>query len=217
MSAKVGVILSGCGVFDGSEITEAVSVLIAIDKLGAQAVCVAPNVAQMHVIDHMSGTPTDESRNVLAESARIARGAIRGLGTVSAADFDAVIFPGGFGAAKNLSDFATKGADCDVNPYVTRLIQQMHAAKKPIGFACIAPVLAAKVLGAKVTIGNDSSTADAIVKMGGTHENAGHTDIVIDEVNRVVTTPCYMHGDSTPWKIFQGAEKMVDAVLKMAR
>ncbi len=215
MAAKIGVILSGCGVFDGTEITEAVSVLIAIDKLGAQAICVAPDVAQMHVVDHMAGTPMDESRNVLAESARIARGRIKGLATVSAADFDAVIFPGGFGAAKNLSDFAVKGANCSVNPYVTRLIQQMHAARKPIGFACIAPVLAAKVLGARVTIGNDPSTADAITRMGGTHETAGLTDIVIDQANRVVTTPCYMYDDSTPWQVYQGAEKMVAAVLKM--
>lgn len=217
MSAKVGVVLSGCGVFDGTEITEAVSVLIAIDKLGAQSICVAPDIVQVQVVDHLAGLPTRDVRNVLSESARIARGRIRRLSDVSADEFDAVVFPGGFGAAKNLSDFATRGADCQVNPQVTRLVQQMHAAKKPIGFACIAPVLAARVLGAKVTIGNDPATADAITKMGGAHQNAGPTDIVIDEANRVVTTPCYMYGDSTPWTIYQGAEKMVEAVLKLAK
>lgn len=216
MSRKIGVVLSGCGVFDGAEITEAVSILIAIDQLGAQAVCVAPNIEQAHTVDHLAGKPTSEKRNVLTESARIARGKIQDISKIHERDLDALVFPGGFGAAKNLSDFAFKGPECNVNEQVARLSREMHSARKPIGFACIAPVIAAKLFHANVTIGNDPSTADAITKMGGKHSQAGMTDIVIDETHRIVTTPCYMY-DSTPAKVFEGARKMVEAVLKLAR
>lgn len=216
MATKVGVVLSGCGVFDGSEITEAVSVLIALDQLGCETICMAPHVDQMHTFDHLHGRPMVDKRNVLTESARIARGKIKDMASVHASDIDALIFPGGFGAAKNLSDFAVKGAECHVNVQVTRLCKEMHDAKKPIGFACIAPVIAARLFHASVTIGNDASTAAAIGKMGGTHVDKGETDIHIDEANRIVTTPCYMY-DSTPARVFEGARKMVEAVVKMAR
>lgn len=216
MAAKVGVVLSGCGVFDGTEITEAVSVLIALDQLGCEIICMAPHVDQMHTFDHLHGRPMVDKRNVLTESARIARGKIKDMASVHAADLDALIFPGGFGAAKNLSDFAVKGADCHVNVQVTRLCKEMHDAKKPIGFACIAPVIAAKLFHASVTIGNDQSTAAAIQKMGGTHVDKGETDIHLDAANKIVTTPCYMY-DSTPARVFEGARKMVEAVVKMAR
>lgn len=216
MSKKIGVVLSGCGVFDGAEITEAVSVLIAIDQLGAEAICIAPNIDQVHTVDHLAGKPTEQKRNVLTESARIARGKIQDISKVQERDLDALIFPGGFGAAKNLSDFAFKGPDCNVNEQVARLCNEMHKAKKPIGFACIAPVIAAKLFHANVTIGNDPETSEAITRMGGKHSQAGMTDIVIDESNRIVTTPCYMY-DSSPAKVFEGARKMVEAVLKLAR
>ncbi len=216
MSAKIGVVLSGCGVFDGAEITEAVSVLIAIDQLGAEAICMAPNVDQMHTIDHLHGRPCVDKRNVLTESARIARGKIKDLANVHAAELDALVFPGGFGAAKNLSDFAVKGAECHVNVHVTRLAKEMHDAGKPIGFACIAPVIAAKLFRATVTIGDDASTAQAIEKMGGRHAEKGPTDICTDEAHRIVTTPCYMY-DSSPAKVFEGARKMVEAVLKLIK
>jgi enhancing lycopene biosynthesis protein 2 len=215
MSKRVGVVLSGCGVFDGSEIHEAVSVLIALDKHGAAVQCIAPNISQMHTIDHLAGKPAEENRNVLVESARIARGMVKDIAKVSAAEFDAIIFPGGFGAAKNLCDFAVKGADCTVNADVARLCKEMSAAKKPIGFACIAPVIAAKLFGATVTIGDDKVTAEAIEKMGGKHQNAGPTDICVDESRKIVTTPCYMY-DSSPAQVFAGAETMVAAVLGMA-
>jgi len=214
MTAKIGVLLSGCGVFDGSEITEAVSVLIAIDQLGAEAICMAPNIDQMHTIDHLHGRPMIDKRNVLTESARIARGKIKDVSTVHAKDLDALIFPGGFGAAKNLSDFAVKGAECHINIHVTRLAKEMHDAKKPIGLACIAPVIAARLFHATVTIGNDPATAAAIEKMGGHHSEKGMTDLCLDEANKIVTTPCYMY-DSSPGKVFEGARKMVEAVLKM--
>lgn len=219
MSARVGVLLSGCGVFDGSEIHEATSILLALDHRGATAICMAPNI--MHdAVNHLKQQPEKgQRRNVLEESARIARGNIRDLATVSADELDALIFPGGFGAAKNLSDFAQKGAESGVHPQVEKLLRDMHAAKKPIGLACIAPVIAARVFGKmnlkpKLTIGSDPATAAAINKMGGEHHSVGPTDITIDERNLLVTTPCYMN-DVGPWTVYQGAEKMVEEVLRM--
>jgi len=220
MAARIGVILSGCGVNDGSEITEAVSVLIALDKRGAQIICMAPDIPQTETINHLARKPEQHSRNVLAESARIARGKVRNMAEIHAADLDAIVFPGGFGAAKNLSSFAREGANCKVDPQVERLVKVMHSAGKPIGLACIAPVLAAKILGQSnhplLTIGNDKSTAEAIGAMGAKHQDAGPTDICTDERNRIVTTPCYMY-DSSPWQVYQGADKMVEEVLRLAK
>jgi enhancing lycopene biosynthesis protein 2 len=216
--AKVGVVLSGCGVFDGSEITEAVAILVALDRRGAQIVCLAPNAAQAGVVNHLTKKPDGHARNVMEESARIARGKVTDLAAVRAADLDALIFPGGFGAAKNLSDFASKGANCIVHPEVRRVVEEMHAAGKPIGLACIAPVLAAKILGQhapQLTIGTDEGTADAIRSMGGRHVDTEPTGVCVDERNRLVTTPCYMN-DVGPWVVYQGAERMVEEVLRMA-
>jgi enhancing lycopene biosynthesis protein 2 len=220
LAARVGVILSGCGVFDGSEIHEAVSILVALDRRGAQIICMAPNIAQSEVVNHVTGKQVAEPRNVLEESARIARGKIRDIAQVNASELDALVFPGGYGAAKNLSDFAAKGAECTVQPEVKRLVKQMHEARKPIGLACIAPVLAARIFGEaglhpRLTIGTDKDTAAAIEKMGGEHHNVGPTDIHVDEANRLVTTPCYMN-DVGPWIVFEGAEKMVEEVLRLA-
>lgn len=219
MAARVGVVLSGCGVFDGSEIHEAVSILVALDKRGAQISCMAPDI-EMPAVNHLNKSAERSPRSVLAESARIARGKIRDIAQVKADDLDALVFPGGFGAAKNLSTFAVDGPACTVNPQVLRLVGEMVKAKKPIGLACIAPVIGAKVLGMlglnpKVTIGTDRGTASAIREMKAQHQDTGPTDICIDESNRLVTTPCYMN-DVGPWTVFQGADKMVEAVLKMA-
>ena len=218
---RVGVVLSGCGVVDGSEIHEAVSILIALDKRGAQIQCMAPDMPQAETVDHLHRKPMAERRNVLVESARIARGRIRDLAAVTAADVDALVFPGGFGAAKNLSTFARDGANCSVNEQVARLIREVHKAEKPIGLACIAPVIAAKLFGAAgiksaVTIGTDPATAKAIEQMGGRHVNTEPTGIHVDETNRLVTTPCYMN-DVGPWTVYQGADAMVEAVLGMVR
>lgn len=219
MSARVGVLLSGCGVFDGSEIHEAVSILIALDRRGAQVICVAPDIP-LQPVNHLDQQPENGTRNVLVESARIARGKIRDLASVKSDELDALVFPGGFGAAKNLCDFAGKGADAKAHPDVERLLRDMHSAGKPIGLACISPVIAAAVLGPmgvkpKLTIGHDRTTADAINKMGGEHHPVGPAEVMIDEQNRLVTTPCYMN-DVGPWVVFQGAEKMVEEVLRMA-
>jgi enhancing lycopene biosynthesis protein 2 len=178
----------------------------------------APDVDQMDVINHMKGEAASEKRNVLLESSRIARGDIKDIKDVKAADLDALVFPGGFGAAKNLCSFAVKGADCTVNADVQRLVKEMHSAKKPIGFVCIAPVIAAKVLGSfnpQLTIGNDKDTAEAIEKMGGKHVVTPVDNVVVDQKNKIVTTPAYMLGPTIS-KVALGIEKLIKEVLKMA-
>ncbi len=218
--AKVGVILSGCGVFDGSEIHEAVITLLAIDRSGAEAVCMAPNMEQMHVVNHLTGdVATGEKRNVLVESARIARGKIRDIKDVKVADIDALILPGGFGAAKNLCDFAVKGAECEVHPEVTRLIREIVSERKPLGAICIAPALLARVLGSqkiahKLTIGNDEGTAQALTTMGAEHVNCPVTEVVIDKENKLVSTPAYMLAGHIS-EAAEGIEKAVKALVKM--
>jgi enhancing lycopene biosynthesis protein 2 len=216
--AKVGVVLSGCGVFDGAEIHEAALTLFFLDKAGCQIICMAPDVDQMDVINHRKGEAAGEKRNVLIESSRIARGDIKDIKDVKVADLDALVFPGGFGAAKNLCSFAVKGPDCTVNADVRRLVKEMHSAKKPIGFVCIAPIIAAKVLGSfnpQLTIGSDKDTAEAIEKMGGKHVVSTVDNIVVDQKNKIVTTPAYMLGPTIS-KVALGIEKLIKEVLKMA-
>lgn len=214
---KFAVVLSGCGVYDGSEIHEAVLTLLAIDRAGGTYQCFAPDVAQMHVIDHVRGTPTDETRNVLVESARIARGAILPLAGYEPADFDAIVFPGGFGAAKNLCTFAVDGPACTVNPDAEAAIRKTRAAGKPIGALCIAPALIARVLGdVEMTIGNDAATAKALAAMGAHPVERGHGQVAVDAKARVVTTPCYML-PSTIGQIADGAKAAVDALIALMK
>ena len=215
---RVGVVLSGCGVYDGAEIHEATLTLLFLDRAGAEIICMAPNVDQMDVVNHIKGEASGEKRNVLVEASRIARGVIKDIKDVKAGDIDALVFPGGFGAAKNLCNFAVKGADCTVNPGVEKLIKEMHSAKKPIGFICIAPVIAAKVLGSfnpQLTIGNDKGTAEAIEKMGGKHIVSTVENAVVDQKNKIVTTPAYMLGPTIS-KVALGIEKGINEVLKLA-
>jgi enhancing lycopene biosynthesis protein 2 len=212
---KFAVVLSGNGVFDGAEIHEAMLTLYAIAKKGAAYEIFAPDINQHHVINHITGEEMNETRNVLVESARIARGKIRPLSEFSGKDFDALIIPGGFGAAKNLSTFAFDGADCSINPDVEKAIKDMTGLGKPIGALCIAPVILAKVLGdVELTIGQDPATAEAVQTMGATHTATGHGEVVVDEKNRIVTTPCYML-DANLAQIGEGADNVVDAMLKM--
>jgi enhancing lycopene biosynthesis protein 2 len=216
---RVGVILSGSGFLDGAEIHEATLTLLFLDRRGAKVTAMAPDVAQLHVVDHVKGEPAPgESRNVLVEAGRITRGAIADVKKVKASDLDALILPGGFGAAKNLCTFATEGVKFQVNPDVERLVRDMAEAGKPLGFICIAPVIAAKVLGSrkvKLTIGNDPGTAAAIQALGAIHVDAPVDQIVVDEKNKVVSTPAYMLGPSIA-AVSTGIEKLVGAVLEMA-
>jgi enhancing lycopene biosynthesis protein 2 len=216
MAKKIGVLLSGCGYLDGAEIHEATLTLYFLDKAGAEIICMAPDKDQADVIDHNAEQPLGEPRNVLRESGRIARGKIRDVASVDAADLDGLVIPGGFGAAKNLCSFAFDGPTCTVDPGVATLVTAMHAAKKPIGALCIAPAVVAKILGAdhhvEVTIGNDKGTAEALGAMGAKHTDQRVDDIVVDEANRVVTTPCYMLADG-PAQVGAGVEKLVAKLL----
>ncbi|MBV6824721.1 isoprenoid biosynthesis glyoxalase ElbB [Pseudomonas sp. PD9R] len=216
MSKKVAVILSGCGVYDGAEIYESVITLLRLDQRGAQVQCFAPNIAQLHVINHLTGEEMPESRNVLVESARIARGEVKDIREADAEDFDALIVPGGFGSAKNLSNFAIEGTGCTVQPDVLALTEAFAEAGKPVGLLCISPALAAKIYGPGVvcTIGNDADTAAALNKMGATHKDCAVSDIVEDEARRLVTTPAYMLAQSIS-EAASGINKLVDRVLEL--
>ncbi|WHS60135.1 isoprenoid biosynthesis glyoxalase ElbB [Pseudomonas sp. G2-4] len=216
MSKKIAVILSGCGVYDGAEIHESVITLLRLDQRGAQVQCFAPNIAQLHVINHLTGEEMSESRNVLVESARIARGNVKDLREAKAEDFDALIVPGGFGSAKNLSNFAVEGAGCSIQPEVLALAEAFAEAGKPVGLICISPALAAKIYGPGVvcTIGNDVDTAAAVVKMGGTHEECAVTDIVEDTARKLVSTPAYMLAQNIS-EAASGINKLVDRVLEL--
>ena len=216
MNKKVAVILSGCGVYDGAEIHESVITLLRLDQRGAQVQCFAPNIPQLHVVDHYSGDEMNGTRNVLVESARIARGNIKDVKELHAQDFDAVILPGGFGAAKNLSDFATSGANCSVQADVLQAVQSFASAGKPVGLMCIAPALAAKIYGAGVicTIGKDADTAAALTQMGAQHEECEVSEIIEDTQRKLVTTPAYMLAQSIS-EAASGINKLVDRILEL--
>ena len=219
MATTVGVILSGCGFQDGAEICEAVLTLLALDQAGATVRCFAPDIPQAGVTNHLTGKASPgEKRNVLVESARIARGKIEDLRRAHAKDLDAIVLPGGFGAASNLSTFATKGHDATVDPEVARILREMHAAKKPIGAICIAPAVVAKVLGAshpRLTVGDDRGTAGELEACGAVHEASPVEKCVVDRANRIVSTPAYMY-DARLSGVALGIERCVAEVLAMA-
>lgn len=217
MGKRVGVILSGCGFKDGAEIHEAVCTLLALDRAGAEIVCMAPDV-EFDVVDHLTGKPTGEKRNVLVESARIARGEIQKTSEVKMSDLDALILPGGFGAARNLCDFAEKGADATALPDVARLVRACIDQKKPLGAICIAPAVVAAAAGdrsPRLTIGTDAGTARTLEEMGARHEAHGVEEIAIDSDHRIVSTPAYMLGPSIA-KVSRGIDALVARVLEMA-
>lgn len=211
------VVLSGCGVNDGAEIHEAVLTLLAIDRAGGTYQCFAPDIAQHDVINHLNGNVAAESRNVLVESARIARGKVKALTAFDASHFDALVFPGGFGAAKNLCSFAADGPECTVNADVERAVKAMRVLTKPIGAVCIAPAILARVLGdVTVTIGTDAGTAAALEQMGAHHVNKLHGQIVVDEDRRVVTAACYML-ESTIGQVADGIDAVIRALMEMIK
>lgn len=210
---KVAVILAGCGPKDGSEIQETLTLLLALDQHNIEYHCFAPNENQYHVINHVTGEVMDESRNVMVEAARIVRGDIAPIEMFKAEEFDALLFPGGFGAAKNLFTYAIDGADFTVNKYVEKAINDMHAQNKPIGAMCIAPIMIAKVLGnVNVTVGCDSyPQADDVRAFGCTHTETQNGGVAIDKENKIFTTPCYML-NATLKDIYDCAWNMVEAM-----
>jgi enhancing lycopene biosynthesis protein 2 len=216
---RVGVVLSGCGFLDGAEIHEAVLTLLALDRAGAQIRAAAPNMPQLEVVDHLRGAPADAPpRNVLLESARITRGEIVALEGLDPGALDAVIFPGGYGVAKNLTTYATAGTDLAIRPEVEQLVRACADAGKPMGFICIAPVIAAKVLGPRrprLTIGKDSEAAAALEALGAVHVPCDVDQIVLDEQLKLVSTPAYMLGPSIA-RVAQGIDRLVEKVLALA-
>ncbi|XP_059833151.1 glutamine amidotransferase-like class 1 domain-containing protein 3, mitochondrial [Hypanus sabinus] len=220
---RVAVILSGCGVYDGSEVHESSAVMVHLSRAGAEVQLYAPNVKQMHVVNHLSGQPTEESRNVLVESGRIARGNVKDLAELKINDWDALIIPGGFGVAKNLSNWAVKGKDCSVEGTVETAIKKFHATKKPIGLCCISPVLAAKLItGCELTVGFDTEcekwpyakTAEALKELGCQHVNKHVNETHIDKKNKLVTTSAFMC-NAPIHEVYDGIGEMVKEVLKL--
>ena len=216
---KVGVLLSGSGVQDGSEIHESVLTALSLEKSRAEIVFMAPNIDQMHVMNHYTGQEMDEFRNVLVESARIARGNIKDLAEIRGEDLDALIIPGGLGVAKNLSDYAMSGSECSVNPDVYRLVVEMLISKKPIGAICIAPAMISKILSeqnlsANLTVGSDAATSKDIEAMGSQHQNCSTKEVVVDVKNKIVSTPAYMDAKSIS-EVAEGIEKLVNEIVSM--
>lgn len=214
---KAAVILSGCGVFDGAEIHESVLTLLSILKHGGSYQCFAPDKPQLHVINHLTGEVSEgETRNVLVESARITRGEVKAVTECKVEDFDLLVLPGGFGAAKNLCTFAIDGPDCEFDADVLAVCKAFADAGKPAAYACIAPALAAKVYGNQVnlTIGNDADTAAALEQFGVTHQNCSVDEVIIDQQAKLVTTPAYMLGQNL-LEVSEGLDKMVQAVFAL--
>jgi enhancing lycopene biosynthesis protein 2 len=214
---KFAIVLSGCGVYDGAEIHEATMVMLAVETNGCRYEVFAPNINQYHVVNHLTGEVMDESRNVLIESARIARGNIRALSEYNAAEFDGLIFPGGFGVAKNLCSYAVDGTEMRIDKIVTGAVRETHKLGKPIGALCISPMMiAALIPGAEVTLGSDTKFNSEVETLGGKNKPTANRQVVVDNRNRIVTTPCYMN-DATIADIAEGADMLVKRVIELAR
>ena len=224
MATRVGVVLSGCGNADGSEINEAVLALYWIERAGGRAICMAPDAVQTHVVDHLTQTPDTSSspRRVLSESARIARGQVRDIATVRDNEVDALIFPGGHGVVTVLSNYAEKGVVCEVHPEVTRLLKAMLLRRRPMGFICVAPILAARVLGpaagVRITFGTKACVeAKHAAVMGADVRPCPEREILVDQKNRVVSTPAYMYDDVRLSDVGMSIERLVRQVMSLAR
>lgn len=212
---KIAVVLSGCGVYDGAEIHESVLVMLRLSQLGIAYQCLAPNINQMHVVNHLTGEEMPETRNVLVEAARIARGDVLDIAKAIATDYDAVIFPGGFGVAKNLCNFAVKGPDMTLNADVAAFAQAIQSAGKPVGLICIAPAMAPRLFGegTQCTIGTDADTAAAIKAMGGDHKDCSVYQLVVDETKNVISTPAYMLAGNIA-EAAEGISRLVETVVE---
>ena len=224
---NIGVIFSGSGVYDGTEIQEGVFTLLSIKKAGAEAVCFAPDVDQHHVINHITGEEMQETRNVLVESARIARGDIQSLDAFDASQLDALILPGGFGAAKNLTKWAFSGPEGEINEQVKAAIVSMVKMNKPVAGLCMGPTVIAKALegsglSATLTVGSTEAPSpyeiDAISqgmeKTGATAVMKTIEEIAVDKKNKIVTAPCYMM-EADILQIRTNVQKAVDALVKL--
>lgn len=205
---------------DGAEIHESVLTLLALDRAGVKTICTAPDKMQFNTMDHIKAVQVEHgNRNVLLESSRIARGDIIPLTKLDLSKIDAVIFPGGFGVAKNLCTFGIDGPNCQIDPDIKKIILDTLASQKPLGVICIAPALAAKATQNSpykitITIGNDPVTAKAVETLGAVHKNCPVDDIVVDAKNKIVSTPAYMLGPSV-YPVSKGIDKLVDKIISM--
>jgi enhancing lycopene biosynthesis protein 2 len=218
------VVLSGCGARDGSEINEAVLALYFIERAGGRAVCMAPAATQAKIVDHLTAAPDSRAapRGVLAEAARIARGRVCDIATIRENDLDALVFPGGSGAGTVLSNYAEKGVVCEVHPEVARLLRAMLQLRRPMGFICLAPILAARVLGpaagVRLTFGSKACPeAKHAAVMGADVRPCPLREILVDEKNRVVSTPAFMYDDARLTDVGFAVERLVRQVVAMAR
>ena len=215
---NVAVILSGCGYLDGAEITEAISTLVAIGQNGAEYKVFAPN-KDVSETNHLTNTSTGQTRNVMQEAARIARGDIQPLENLKSQDFDALAFPGGFGAALHLCNFAEKGSSGEIDPQVKRVVNEFHDSGKPIAAICISPAIMALAFGNKgvnITIGDDQDTASELEKTGAKHSHCAVERFIVDTANKIITTPAYMDGSAKPHQIFEGVSGAIKELIKMA-
>lgn len=214
---KFAIVLAGCGVYDGAEIHEATMTMLAADRNGCEYQLFAPNIRQHHVINHLTGEVMDESRSVLIEAARIARGNIKALKEYKPADFDGLIFPGGFGVAKNLSSYAFDGTNMHIDKVVEQSVIETHAAGKPIGALCISPIIiAALIPEAEVTLGSDKKYDGEVSKLGGKNKTTANKQVVVDTKNKIVSTPCYMN-DARISDIADGADLLVKEIINLAK
>jgi len=212
---KFAIVLSGCGVYDGAEIQEAVTAMLAVCRKGHSYQIFAPDMPQYHVLNHITGEEMPEKRNVMIEAARIARGNIKDLKSFNSSEYDALLFAGGFGAAKNLSDFAFKGKDYVVIEQVADTIRSMHGAGKPIGAMCVSPVLIAYVIkGVELTLGGICAASEAAEEHGAIHKVTSHGEVTLDKKNKIATTPCYML-DATIAQVAEGAENLVNELISL--
>jgi enhancing lycopene biosynthesis protein 2 len=218
MSKKIAVLLGGCGHFDGSEIRESILTLLAIDKCGAEAVCLAPDDAQKRVVHHGKGAAVSGTRHMLEESARIARGKVLPLDPKTITTYDALIMPGGTGLAYSFFDYAEKGRACTIREDVRETILAMVRAGKPMGAICISPMIVARALkdtGITVTLGSTPNVAEDMAAWGAKFKECRVDDCVVDVANKIVTTPAYMVGGAHIKDAATGIEKCVKAMMEM--
>lgn len=215
---KVAIVLAGCGQHDGSETHEVILTLLSLAQEKVAWDAFAPDIMQHHVSNHLTNeSEKNETRSVLKESARLVRGKIKPITEARLSEYDAVIFPGGVGAVTNLCNWFEKGSDFSFNLDVKSFIDNVTAAKKPIGFICIAPIMIPKIVrGAELTIGNDISLSKQIESQGSTHVDCKATDVVVDKKNKIVSTPANMVANSID-EVYEGIHKLVKELVFLSK
>jgi len=220
----VAVVLSGCGVMDGAEVTEAVGLIVSLSQAGFGMAFYAPDRFQANVIDHYRGVAAGESRNILSEAARIARGNIKPLSAIRPEAHCAIVFPGCFGAAKNLCNFAEAGGRANLYEDVQAALSPFVEERKPIVALCAAPLVLGLIArncgisGSRITFGGyaeGKAMVDALGVWGQTHVEMPVDGACVDEGHRFVSVPAYMYGGATPAQVFAGCQAAVAALKQL--